>query len=68
MAEHKNNQEVIRIRSRLTELEAEQASLEARLSDLLQPHRPQSSQNSTAENSCEWRQSDKQATGRLDTS
>jgi hypothetical protein len=40
MAEHKTNQEVIRIRSSLTELEAEQASLEARLADLLQPSPP----------------------------
>ena len=40
MAEHKTNQEVIRIRSRLTELEAERASLEARLADLLQPSPP----------------------------
>jgi superfamily II DNA or RNA helicase len=40
MAEHKTNQEVIRIRSRLTELEAERAALEARLTDLLQPSPP----------------------------
>jgi hypothetical protein len=41
MAEqHKTNQEVIRIRSRLTELEAERASLEARLRNLLQPSPP----------------------------
>ena len=37
MAEHKTNQEIIRIRSRLTELDTERASLEARLADLLQP-------------------------------
>jgi hypothetical protein len=40
MAELKTNQEVIRIRSRLTELEAERASPEASLTDLLQPSPP----------------------------
>ena len=40
MAEHRNNQEVIRIRSRLTELETERAALEARLTELLQPSPP----------------------------
>src|SRR5579859_6233292 len=40
MAEQKTNEEVIRIRNRLTELEGERASLETRLADLLQPLRP----------------------------
>ncbi len=40
MVEPKTNQEVIRIRSRLNELEEEQASLESRLADLLQPSPP----------------------------
>lgn len=37
MAEQKTTEEVIRIRSRLAEIEAERTSLEARLTDLLQP-------------------------------
>ena len=40
MAEYKTNQEIIQIRSRLTELDTERASLEARLVDLLQPSPP----------------------------